>query len=184
MACALAYPLADVLLDSIPSAALVEKRDVLFPAEADHHAQTMLERYIEQPSRRNCICPDGIRAHARNACEISGDCYGIVVKAAFRGGSKWPVRYAADEKLLITNKDELPAHFRTRLGRRRARVTGLAHTGSARWKCYRRAAGLTQGFAVRFCTSRAQQLSEFEFPGIRIRRPAAWTSMLGGICTL
>src|SRR4026209_507703 len=144
MSSALAYSVANMLFDSVSPASLVEEGDVLFPTEADHHTQTVLEGYIEQPPRRNCICPYGIRTHAREAREISGDRYGIVVKAAVRGGSKWPIRYAADKELLITNKDELAAHFRTDMRRGRDRITGCTDVGAPRWECYRRAAGLTQ----------------------------------------
>src|SRR6476620_5014185 len=107
MACALAHPLANVLLDSFSPAALVEERDVLFPAEADHHTKSVLEGNVEQPSRRDCVGADGVRSHARDAREIGRYCFRIVIQASVGAWREGSIRDASDEKLFVADKNEL-----------------------------------------------------------------------------
>ena len=67
----------DLLLDALDDlrrgSPFVEECNVVFPGEADHDAESVLMREIEQPRRRCRVEAHGVRAGACHGCEVAGD---------------------------------------------------------------------------------------------------------------
>ena len=52
---------AHALADLARAAFVIEEGDVLLPGQADHDAQAILPRNVEQPARRRCIGANGVQ---------------------------------------------------------------------------------------------------------------------------
>ncbi len=53
------------------SLSIIQKRDMLFPGDPNHHSQAVLLGKIKKPSRRCCISANGVDAvcgHLRKVC--------------------------------------------------------------------------------------------------------------------
>ncbi len=101
------------LLDSIGGPG-VEKRDVLFPGDADHHQQAVLLRKVEQPRRRRRVYAHGVDPGARHLLEVSRGCVGLESAAGLR--AERPVGDALDDQLLLAEIQRLAANRRARRG--------------------------------------------------------------------
>jgi hypothetical protein len=80
---------------------------MLFPEQADHDAQAVPLRRVQEPTRRLSIRADAVEAVGRHRREVVRDDVGAVVLAAIRLGAEGIVRDAADVEYLIAEVDEL-----------------------------------------------------------------------------
>ncbi len=130
-----------LVLDRLSALTLVEEGDVLLPAEADHHSQSMIVGDIEEPSRGHGVCAHRIRSHSRDSSEVSRYGGNVVIDTTVCCWSEWPVSDAADEELFIAGKNELAANLWTTHWSGRHWRPGQARPIAVRRKSSRRPAG-------------------------------------------
>jgi hypothetical protein len=96
---------------------------MLFPGQADHDAQAVPLRQVQEPARRHGARADGVQAVGRHLREVALDDVGAVVLAAIRVGAERPVRDAAHVEFLIAEVNELAPHVGLEIFRDSSRDT-------------------------------------------------------------
>src|ERR1051326_98403 len=134
--------LADAPFESANAARFIEKCNVLFPGQANHHSQIVLEREIEQPTRRHGVSADRVDVAGGHERKVALDCLRIVIFGAVGVRLEWTVSDAADVKLFVPNENELSSDARTGWGtvsgrRGKDRFRNLrCRTGRRRWELF------------------------------------------------
>ena len=97
-------PRREVPADSALQGAVVQKRHVLRPGQADHDAQPLACGGIEQVPPRRRVRPDRVDAEARHLAEVRGNLLHGGKLVALRVGRKGPVGHAFDEESLTRDR--------------------------------------------------------------------------------
>src|SRR5262249_26794368 len=103
---------ADVAQDVALQMSIVEKRDVLRPRDARHHAQAMLGRSVEQIRWRNGVRADGVHARIDHQSEVAIDLITLGKLMTIVARREAAVRYPPYEPRLLTDDQELPSRAR------------------------------------------------------------------------
>src|SRR6266850_1478085 len=101
---------ADTALQIADAAGVVQKGDVLFPGQADHHAQLVFQRDVEQPAGWHRVSADCINIAGSHQCEIAFNGLLVVVFAAVSFRFERTVSDATHIKLFVANKNEFSSH--------------------------------------------------------------------------
>ena len=144
----LLHPGGDVAADRPLQLVVVEKRDVLRPGQADHHAQAVPRGFVEQVAPRRRVGADRIDPEARHQAEVLGDAGQWRELIAVGVGRERPVGDAFDQKAVVTGSvgtcrartaQKLPVGRNANGGSQRDIVTDLgvclkcsAHSGRPR----------------------------------------------------
>ena len=102
------YTFPHPALDIFCQFLIVQESYVLFPWQAYHDSQVMLQGYIEKPPGRHRIGPDRIYAACGHLREIAVDRLRVVVFATLLVRPERTVGYPADVEFLIADVDEFP----------------------------------------------------------------------------
>src|SRR5215470_8088495 len=97
MSCNRAHLRADVAQDVALQMSIIEKRDVLRPRHASHHAQAMLGRRVEQVGWRDSVRADGVHARVDHQAEVAIDLIELGKLMAIVARREAAVRYSAYE---------------------------------------------------------------------------------------
>jgi hypothetical protein len=100
--------------------AIVEKRHVLRPGDADHHAQPPPRRFVEEIKTRRRVRSHRVQAELGHQPEILGDTRELGELIPVGVGCERPVGDALDEEALVADTKELPV---------RCDVRGYQRTG-------------------------------------------------------
>ena len=106
--------LSHTIDDVARTAPLVEKRDVLFPRQADHHIQAVTMSGVEQPARRDGICAETVGSGGGNLGEIALNGFFVVIFRLAPAGTERPIRDPANIKFAAANIEEFSNDARAR----------------------------------------------------------------------